>query len=125
MMQTKYAKWAGWILTILPALMLLGSAAAKLFGNRADLTTGFEHLGWSITSALQLGIIEAAAALIFLVPRTAVLGAVLVTGYMGGAMATHMRIGEPYILQFLIGVAVWAAIYLREPRVRAVLPTRR
>lgn len=62
--------------------------------------------------------------MLFLIPRTAVLGAILLAGYMGGAIATHVRIGEPFIMQAGVGVLAWLGLYLREPRLRALIPLR-
>lgn len=122
-MQSKATKWAGWILTGAPALMLIASAAMKLSGA-PGLADGFAHLGWPMSNAVALGILEIVVALTALIPQTSVLGAILVTGFMGGAIATHLRVGDPYFVQILIGVAVWAGIYLREPRLRALIPIR-
>ena len=72
-----------------------------------------------------LGILEVACTVIYLIPRTAVLGAILLTGYLGGATATHVRIGEPWFMPVLLGVVVWLGIYLRDPRLRALIPLRR
>jgi hypothetical protein len=58
----------------------------------------------------------------YLIPRTAVLGAVLLTGYLGGAIATHARLGEPFVAPIILGVVVWAGLWLRDPRLRALLP---
>jgi uncharacterized membrane protein YphA (DoxX/SURF4 family) len=120
-MQSKTATWVGWILTLVPALLLLSSAAMKLFGV-PGLSAGFEHLGWPMHLAVTLGILELAVTLACLIPRIAVLGAILVTGYMGGAIATHIRVGDPFFTQVLIGMAIWGGLYLREPRLRTLLP---
>jgi hypothetical protein len=113
----------GWLLTIAPAGLLAFSGVMKLMGGE-DLAKGFEHLGWPIGHARTLAIIELGCVLVLLFPKTATLGAVLVTGYMGGAMATHLRIHEPVIVQCLVGVVVWLGLFLREPRLRAILPLR-
>src|SRR6188508_897763 len=122
-MQSKATMWAGWILTGAPALMLIGSAAMKLMGA-PGLAEGFAHLGWPLSNAVSLGILEVAVALLLLIPQTSILGAILVTGFMGGAIATHLRVGDPFIVQILIGVAVWGGLYLREPRLRALIPLK-
>ena len=114
---------AGWLLSVLASLLLLVSAAMKVVGG-PDLAQGFNHLGWPVTLAISLAILEAAVTLVYLVPRTSVLGAILVTAYMGGAVATHVRVGDPFVVQILLGVAVWAGLYLREPRLTALLPFR-
>ena len=71
-----------------------------------------------------LGILEIACTIIYAIPQTAVLGAILLTGYMGGAIATHVRVGEGVIPHIIIGVLVWLGLFLREPRLRAILPWR-
>ncbi len=115
--------WAGRILTALPALMLVFSASMKFMGG-PDLAKGFEHLGWPLPQSLILGVVEIAVTVIYLIPRTAVLGAILVTGYLGGAMAAHARIEEPWIVQFLLGVMVWGGLYFRDERIRKLIPLR-
>lgn len=82
-------------------------------------------LGWSIHLAVPLGILEIAVTLIYLYPRTAVLGAILVTGYLGGAVATHVRIGDAFWMPVLLGVLVWGGLFLRDLRLRALLPINR
>ncbi len=75
---------------------------------------------------MVIGIIEALCAVLYVIPRTAVVGAILVTGYLGGAVATHTRIGDPSLIGPLIfGVMAWAGLYLREPRLRPLLPLRK
>ena len=120
---SKSALWIGRVLSALPALMLLFSGAMK-FTTSPQLTEGFEHLGWPIRSAPALGVTEITCTLLYLFPRTAVLGAILLTGYMGGAIATHARIGEPFIAQSALGVVLWLGLFLRDHRVRALIPLR-
>lgn len=120
----KAALITGWILTILPNLLILFSAVMKL-AHPPQLDEGFAHLGIPPSQALGLGILELACVVIYLVPRTAVVGAVLLTGYLGGAMEAHVRIGEGVVSHVLIGIALWGGVFLREPRLRALLPWRR
>jgi hypothetical protein len=123
---SKSALWAGWILSALPALALLTSGAMKLV-HPPDLAEGFKTLGWPEEYALGLGILEIACAVVYLIPQTSVLGAILMTGYLGGAIATHVRVGQfasGIILQVGLGVLVWLGLYLRDPRVRALVPLR-
>jgi DoxX-like family len=77
-----------------------------------------------ISFALGLGIVELSCTMIYLFPRTSVLGAILLTGYLGGAIATHLRIGEAFYLQLILGVLVWLGLFLRDYRLRALLPLR-
>jgi hypothetical protein len=74
---------------------------------------------------LALGIVELGSVIIYLIPQTAVLGAILLTGYLGGATATHLRIGEPYYAAVLLGVLVWGGLFLREERLRLLIPLRK
>ena len=120
-------KWmvrGGWVLSILPALMLVMSGVMKLVGGEA-IESGFAHLGWPASSATMLGVLELACVALFLMPQTAVLGAILVTGYLGGAIATHVRLEEAFAVPLLLGVLVWAGLYLRDARLRALIPLRR
>jgi hypothetical protein len=117
--------WIGWILGIVPSLLLLFSGTMKLL-KPEDVLKGFEHLGYPEDLALPLGIVEVGCTLIYLCPRTAILGAVLLTGYLGGAVATHARLLEPqFIAPFVLGVLLWLGLFLRDARVRALLPFRR
>src|SRR5690349_15149044 len=88
--------WVGWIISVLPVLILLMSAVMK-FQQPDDVVKGFDHLGWDIRLAVALGVIEIGCALVYLISWTAILGAVLLTGYLGGAIATHLRVGDPFV----------------------------
>ena len=118
---SKSALWTGRVLTILPCLMLLFSGVMK-FNRTPSLEEGFAHLQLDIDLAVGLGILEIACTVIYLIPRTAILGAILLTGYLGGAMLTHLRVGDPWIMPFLLGVALWGGLWLRDPRLRALTP---
>jgi DoxX-like family len=104
--------------------MLLFSGVMKL-AKPAAVVEEFTRLGWPESLILGLGILEIACAVVYAIPRTAVLGAVLLTGYLGGAVATHVRIGDPYFGPLIGGVLVWLGLYLRDPRLRALIPLRR
>ncbi len=114
----------GWILTLVPAALLLMSAVMK-FTKPESVVEGFKHLGLSDKYALGLGIIELACTVLYLFSRTAVLGAILLTGYLGGATFAHLRVGDPFIMPALVGVVIWAGAFLREPRLRVIIPLRR
>ncbi len=113
----------GWILTVLPALMLSFSAVMK-FVKPPDLIKGFADLGLDVRLALGLGILELACTVIYLIPRTAVLGAILLTGYLGGAVLTHLRVGDQFFAPIIVGVVLWGGLFLRDPRLRALIPMR-
>ena len=121
MANAKAQLWGGRILTALPAVMLIFSAAMKLKGG-PELDQGFQHLGWPPNLAIPLGILELVVTVLYLIPRTAILGAILVTGYLGGAMATHVRIEEGWFIQFLLGVMAWGGLYFRDARIRNLIP---
>lgn len=121
---SKYMIWAGYVMSALPVLMLLFSAAMK-FARPAPVVEGFAHLGYPESLALPLGLIELTYTILYVFPRTAVLGAILLTGYLGGAVATHVRIGEPFIMPAVLGVLVWGGLFLRDPRIRALIPLYR
>jgi hypothetical protein len=116
--------WTGWALSVLPALMLLFSAGMKL-AKAPALVTQFEHFGYPENVVLAIGIVEIGCALVYLIPRTAVLGAILATGYLGGAIATHVRVLEvEFLAPLALGVLMWLGLYLRDARVRALIPIR-
>ncbi len=127
---SKAARWTGWIMSILPCLLLLFSAVMKLATPlmdekmRAPMAEGFAHMGLPISLAFGLGLLELSCTVIYLIPRTTVLGAILLTGYLGGAILCHLRVGDPYYTQFLLGVVLWGGLYLRDPRLRALIPFR-
>jgi hypothetical protein len=114
----------GWILGVLPIAMLVMSAAMK-FAQPKDVVQGFEHLGWPLKLAVPLGIVELVCSVLYLIPRTAVLGAILLTGYLGGAMATTLRVGDGFIFALIMGIVLWAGLFLRDPRLRSLIPLRR
>ena len=113
--------WIGRILSAVPVLMLFFSAAMKL-AHPPALDEGFAHLELPISLALGLGILETACTVIYLIPRTSVLGAILLTGYLGGATLTHLRVGDPYFMQPLLGAMLWGGLYLRDSRLQALIP---
>jgi hypothetical protein len=121
---SKAGLWTGRIVSAVPAVSLLASAAAKLSGS-AQVAEGIAKLGYAPTVLPALGLVELLCVLLYLIPRTAVLGAVLLTAYLGGATATHVRLGQPFLTPVLIGVLVWAGVFARDGRLRALLPLRK
>ncbi|HEV3118042.1 MAG TPA: DoxX family protein [Gemmataceae bacterium] len=117
--------WTGWILTVLPSLMLFFSASLKL-GGSDEMLKSMDHLGYPGRLLFALGILEVACTLVYLNPRTAALGAILLTGYLGGAIATHVRLLEGQAaVPVVLGVLIWGGLFLRDARVRALIPVRR
>lgn len=115
--------WTGWVLGVLPCLLFVFSAVMK-FMKPPEVIEGMGKSGWPLELLFPLGIVEVVCTILYLIPNTAVLGAILLTGYMGGAIATHVRLGEPFWLHILIGVALWLGLYLRDPRLRSLIPFR-
>jgi DoxX-like family len=116
--------WAGRIISAVPVLLLLFSGVMKLM-KPAPVVQGFVHFGYPESLIFGLGILELACTVVYLIPRTSVLGAILLTGYLGGATATNVRVGDPlFFLPAILGVLVWGGLYLRDDRLRALLPLR-
>ncbi|TCR92657.1 DoxX family protein [Rhizobium sp. BK376] len=122
---TNTAVWAGRIVSGIVVLALLADAAVDLF-SPAMIEAEMTATGFPANLAPVLGIIILVCAVLYAIPRTAVLGAILITGFLGGAICTHFRLGEmgapPQIICLLLGVLTWAGLYLRDPRLRALLP---
>jgi hypothetical protein len=116
-MKTPKSVLIGWILSaLLAAFLILASGVPKFIeweGKEAIMS----KLGWSTQTILYIGVVEIAVALLFLIPRTAFLGAILLTGYLGGATATHVRIADPFIFHIILGVIAWVALGLRDRRI--------
>jgi hypothetical protein len=116
--------WVGRVLSALVGLLLIASAIGKLVGG-PQLDEGFKHVQLDDSMVRPLAVLEMSCGVVYLIPQVAVLGAILVSGYMGGAILTHWRVGDPFFVQIMIGVAAWLGVYLRESRLRALLPIRR
>jgi hypothetical protein len=122
---SRKALWAGRIISALPVLLMIFSASLKLMKPPA-VVQGFGKFGYGEHLILPLAVVELSCVLLYVIPHTAVLGAILVTGYLGGATATHVRIGDPsFIMPALAGVLAWLGLYLRDPRLRALVPFRK
>jgi hypothetical protein len=115
---------AGRVLTGIVALLLTLDAGIKLVGAKAAVE-GSAQLGFTPQQVFVIGIIAAVCLVLYLVPRTAPIGAVLWTGYFGGALVTHFRLGNPLFTHILppiyVSILIWGSLYLRDPRVRAVV----
>jgi hypothetical protein len=113
---------------LLALFMLVASVAPKLIGASVAVDSLVE-LGWSAGYLLPIGIVELVAVVLFVVPRTSLLGAVLMTALLGGAIASHMRAGSPWPSHTLFGVYLglfmWIALWLREEKLRGILPWSR
>ncbi|HEY7767442.1 DoxX family protein [Longimicrobium sp.] len=116
--------WARRAISGFVSVFLLFDGAARLV-RFAPYVEGTVKFGYPEHLASPIGLVLLAAALLYVIPRTAVLGAILLTGYLGGATASHVRVEDPFFLfAATFGVLVWAGLYLREPRLRALIPLR-
>jgi hypothetical protein len=113
--------WTARILQTLLVLFLLLDAVAKVL-RLAPVIQGTVRVGYPESIVLPLGIVLLACTILYAVPRTAVLGAILLTAWLGGATATHARLGEPYVMPVVFGVLIWGCLFLRDARLRELLP---
>ena len=114
---------AGYLLSGLTSLFLLMDGVMKLF-KPAPVIEATTRLGYSESVIVGLGLVLLVCTALYIVPRTSLLGAILLTGYLGGATATHVRVGQPFLFPVIFGILVWAGIYLRDDRLRSLIPFR-
>ncbi len=122
-MSNKGPVWAGRIISALPVLFLLLDGVMKLV-KPPFVVEATVQLGYRESVIVGLGVVLVACTIIYLIPRTAVLGAILLTGYLGGAVATHVRVGGPLfsiIMPVILGAMLWGGLYLRDERVRSLV----
>ncbi len=124
---SKKMLWAGRIISALLVVFLVFDSVIK-FIKPAPVVEALAHLGWPVSLAFSLGILCLICTALYAIPRTSILGAILLTGYLGGAVATHLRAGDPLFSHVLfptyLGVLLWLGVYLREDRLRALIPLR-
>ncbi len=116
--------WVGRVISILVSLLFAMSAFMKLRGG-AEVMQGMAHLGLPESLIMPLAVLEISCVVIYLIPATAGLGAILLTGYIGGAICTHLRVGDPFYMQIAIGIFIWFGLYLREDRLKELIPLRK
>jgi len=128
--QTAYVSqkrlWAGRIISALPALFLLVDGAMKLV-KPAVVVEATVRLGYSESTLVPIGVVLLVSTVLYLIPRSSVLGAILLTGYLGGAVATHVRADGPLfsiVFPIIFGVLIWLGLYLRDDRLRTIIPLR-
>ena len=125
--RSKRGVWTGRILSGVVVLFLIPDGVIK-FIKPAPVVDAFAHLGWPLNQAFTLGVLLLACTVLYVIPRTSVLGAILLTGYLGGAVATHLRVGDPLFSHVLfptyLGTMLWLGLYLRDDRLRALVPLR-
>src|SRR6266513_4792690 len=123
---SKKMLWTGRIISALPVLFLLMDGVMKLLKPRVVVDATVQ-LGYPESVILGLGIVLITCTILYIIPPTSGLGAILLTGYLGGAVATHVRVGEglfPVLFPVIVGVLIWGGLYLRNERVRALIPLR-
>jgi hypothetical protein len=122
---SKTMLWAGRIMSAVPVLMVLMAAVMKLI-KAAPVVEGTVRAGFAETLIVPIGILELICVVVYLIPRTAVLGAILLTGLLGGATVTTLRMGDPtFPMPVVLGMMAWGGLWLRDVRVRELIPLRR
>jgi DoxX-like family len=124
---SKKGVWVGRVLSGLVVLFLIPDGVVK-FIRPAPVLEAFAHVGWPVSLANTLGILLLSCVALYAIPRTSILGAIFLTGYLGGAVATHLRAGDPLFSHVLfptyLGTLLWLGLYLREERLRVLVPLR-
>jgi hypothetical protein len=119
--------WTGWVLQLLVSVFLLFDSGIKVL--KLDMAVkGTVQAGFSEAVVAPLGWTLLISLIVYVIPRTAILGAILLTGYLGGAVATNVRLGMPFyfiLLPAIMGAMAWGGLYLRDDRLRAMIPLRR
>jgi DoxX-like protein len=125
---SKWRSRAGLALSALAVAFLLFDCVIKLIGIQ-PVVESFAQLGYPVSLARSIGLLELACLVLYLMPRTAPLGAIVLTGFLGGAIATHLRVGDPLFSHVLfpvyVGLLVWGGLFLRDDALRALLPFRK
>lgn len=121
---SKASLWTGRVISALIILFMLFDGGAKIV-RFAPYVEGTVKAGYADSLVVPLGIVGLVCTIVYAIPQTSVLGAILMTGYFGGATATHVRLGQPFYFPVVFGILVWLALYLREPRLRDLIPLRK
>jgi hypothetical protein len=125
--QNKAMTIIGWVLSGLVSALLLGMSAPMKLTRNPTAVEGMQKMGYPENALVPIGVAEAGSTILYLIPQTAVFGAVLLTGYLGGATDVHVRNGDEIAklaTPVVVGVLVWFALWLRDPRIRNLLPIR-
>jgi hypothetical protein len=121
MLTNRTIVWIGRGISILLTLLFAMSAFMKM-RHGPDVMQGMAHLGLPESLIIPLAIVEISCVVLYAIPATAILGAILLTGYIGGAILAHMRVGDPFFVQIGLGLFVWLGLYLRENRLKELFP---
>jgi hypothetical protein len=116
--------WTGRVLTALLVLLMLPGIWLKLSHGSPVLELWTPKFGYPESLLIPVGVVQVLCLALYVIPRTSVLGAILFTGYLGGAVATHIRVSDVFVGPMMLGIFVWVGLFLRDPRVRALIPLR-
>lgn len=117
--------WTGRVLSAIPVLALLFASVIKLMRS-PEAIQGFAEYGFAANLVVLVGVIELTCVIVYLIPRTAVLGAILMTALFGGATVTNVRLYNPgWVAPVVLGIMAWAGLYLRDAKLRALIPLRK
>ena len=119
-MSTKLQRIIGWVMTVLLEIMLIGLSGISKFMEFPGKNEMLDRMGISADLLSRIGVVEIAVAILFLIPRTSFIGAILITAYLGGAIMTHLRVGDPWFFPIILGVFMWVALGLRNPAIFAL-----
>ncbi|SRR6266702_4279167 len=119
----KASLWTGRIISTLIILFMLFDGGAKVV-RFAPYVEGTMKAGFAGSFVVPLGIVELVCIILYAIPQTSILGAILLAAYFGGATATHVRLGQPFWFPIVFGILTWLALYLRDPRLRKLIPLR-
>ena len=122
---SKKKLWAGRIISALPVLLLLFSGVMKLMKPPVVMES-MSAYGYPESLIVLIGLLEIACTIVYAIPRTSILGAILLTGYLGGATATNVRVGNPaFVMTTILGILAWLGLFLRDDRLQALIPLRK
>jgi hypothetical protein len=119
-MSSKAQRITGWVLTGLVGLFMIGASGVPKFFDFPGKNEMMDKMGIPLSLLPAIAVVEIAVTVLYLIPRTAFLGAILMTGYLGGAIVTHLRIGEPWYFPIIVGVLAWLGLALRQPIIFAL-----
>jgi DoxX-like protein len=122
---SRTALWTGYVISAIPVIFMTVGGLIFLFFASEKVSEGMSKYGYPASAAKPILIAEILCGLIYAIPQTATLGAVLLTGYLGGAVATHVHAGEPFFFPIIFGLLVWLGLWLRDARFRSLLPLRK
>ena len=120
MQSSRLKQTIGWVLSCLLSLFMAAPSAIGKFVDGEGKQQMFDHLGYTTELIAKIGVVEVVISILFLIPQTAFIAAILISEYLGGAIATHVRVGDPFSMPIMIGVMLWISLGLRRPEVFSV-----